>query len=186
MRLFFLILFSAAGMLVYCQDFNLGIQGGAGYQYFKPISENSQTPDLLTPGAGLSFEFSPYYSLLFVTSGAEYFWNDLGSGLAIPLTFRVEPGKKIRPFAEGGICYNIVINDIQDDFLVRNDLAGMLRLGVLLQLKNKFAIELSYYRLNGLTTGLEKEILLPLGQTDIEKYRRHEQGFSLRLKYQLY
>ena len=185
-KLSLIVLFLGLNSLCFSQDFLVGLQYGYGNQSFIRTSDKFVTHNYPTHRAALMLEFSPYYSLLYITTGAEYYMHDLGSELNFPLTFRVSPGKKIRPFVELGVWYNLSLTDPEDEFRNLNDLGMLVRGGLLFSLSEKIQLELGYNYNYGLITALEEDILQPLEQVDTEEYRRIFKGFTGRLTFQLY
>ena len=178
------LLFTAS--CLYSQNFIMGVQYGIGSQHFTRSSDDLKTAAYITHHGSLMFEFSPYYSLLFINAGAEYTTHDLGTEVCIPLSVRIAPGKKVRPFFEIGGYYNYALSDFEDEYQFENDFGALGRAGLLFYVSKRFRIELSYFRNYGLTPALKEEVLLPLDQVSIEPYKRFEQGASLRLKFRLY
>lgn len=179
-------LFLLIGAVSFGQDLLMDLEYGVGNQHFNRLSDDEVTPDYLTQHAGLLFEFSPYFSMLYIKTGAEYAFSDLGSEIRFPLSFRIAADKKFSPFAELGACYNVVLQDTEDDYLQRSDFNLFGRAGLTLRIKEKFYLELSYRYVYGLTTRLEEEVLLPLDQKLTEEYRGILQGLSLSFKYRLF
>lgn len=177
-------------LLLYCipthvtaQDFILGLKYGYGNSTFTRQSDNLKTPTYKTHKAMLIAEFSPYYSRLFIITGAAYEMNDLSQNITIPFTLRVVFGKTIRPFIEGGAYYSYVLNDESDDFTLKNDLGANVMAGLLINLGKNWRLELGYNYRFGFTKALEEEILLPLNQVMLEEYRRKSGSVDLGVKY---
>lgn len=184
-RVILILLSVTTGVIqqAHSQNFVAGIQYTIDKQYFVRQSDDLHTPTGESNKAGLILEFTPYYSKFFIASGAHYMMNDLGNSIMVPLTFRLALGKKIRPFAETGGYYNHVLEDISEDFSLKNDVGVLSEIGVIFSLSKHWRLEAGYNYILGLTPALEEEILLPLNQVSLEHYRRNERGFAFRAKF---
>lgn len=182
--IYFIILFAFSFTFqAKAQDFILGLKYGYGNSTFIRQSDNLKTPTYKTHKAALIAEFSPYYSRLFIITGAAYEINDLSQNITIPLTLRVVFGKTVQPFIEGGAYYSYVLNDESDDFILKNDLGAKVMAGLLINLGKNWRLELGYNYRFGFTKALEEEILLPLNQVMLEEYRRISGSIDLGIKY---
>lgn len=169
------------------QDFIIGVEYGMANQQFERQSDQLQLEDYRTQLAGLMLEFSPYYSSLYITSGAKLKMSELGTEMQIPLTFRIAPGKTIVPFVELGAWYDMALKDSPDDeYTLKNDIGLLAHAGVMFEVSKKLHLEVGYNYQYGITTSMEQEVLLPLNQTATEEYRQQLKGFSFRVKYRIY
>jgi hypothetical protein len=173
-RVILILLSVTTGVIqqAHSQNFVAGIQYTIDKQYFVRQSDDLHTPTGESNKAGLILEFTPYYSKFFIASGAHYMMNDLGNSIMVPLTF-----------AETGGYYNPVLEDISEDFSLKNDVGVLSEIGVIFSLSKHWRLEAGYNYILGLTPALEEEILLPLNQVSLEHYRRNERGFAFRAKF---
>ncbi|MBN1951887.1 MAG: hypothetical protein JW801_11860 [Bacteroidales bacterium] len=184
---YILLLLIAGTSALKAQDFLLGVEYGYAKNLYERKSDQLQTKEYPTHQTSLMLEFSPYYSSLYITSGARMKFSELGKEIQFPLTFRVAPGKTIKPFVELGAYYDLAIQDDQvDDYLLKNDLGLLLNGGIMFKFGKTLSLEAAYNFQYGITPSLEQEVLLPLEQSETEQYRQIAKGFTVRLKFRLY
>jgi hypothetical protein len=179
----FIILFILSYSLSIAQDINVGLKYGIGSTHYFRLSDDAKTDNYRVNKGAFVLEFSPFLSKIFICSGFEYITNDLGAKLSVPLTFRLAFFKKVRPFLEGGGYYNLTLSDKADSYLLKNDLGAKVGCGLMVHLSKRWRIEGSYFRRFGFTSGLEENIILPLGQVQVEEFRLKESSIEFCMKY---
>jgi hypothetical protein len=165
------------------QDFILGTRYGYGKAAYKRQSDGLMIPAMTTQRVGISLEFSPFYSKLFVVSGFEYETNNLGSSLSVPLGLRISLGNTFRPFIELGGYYTHPLNSNQSDYTITRDLGVKAGAGGIYSINKRWRIELGYFHRFGFKGILGEEIQLPLGQVTFEQYDLRAGNLELGIKY---
>jgi opacity protein-like surface antigen len=167
----------------YSQDFILGARYGYGKASYKRQSDGLMIPNHAMHRMGISLEFSPYFSKLFLVSGIEFETNDLGSSLSIPLGFRVCIGNKFRPFLELGAYYSHPLRTRDTIYTITRDAGVRAGAGLLYTLNKRWRIELGYFHRFGFKGVLGEEIPLPAGNVTFEQYDLRNGNLELGVKY---
>jgi hypothetical protein len=165
------------------QDFILGARYGYGKSAYKRQSDGLMISARSTQRIGISLEFSPFYSKLFLVSGIEFETNNLGSTLSVPLGFRITLGNTFRPFIELGGYYTHPLNSKQSDYTITRDLGIKAGIGGIYSINKRWRIELGYFHRFGFRGVLGEEIQLPLGQVTFEQYDLRAGNLELGVKY---
>lgn len=165
------------------QDVIVGVRYGYGKDAYKRQSDGLMIAARPTHRMGISLEFSPYFSKLFIESGIVYETNDLGTSLSIPLSFRITLGNTFRPFLDIGGYYNHPLRSKQTIYLFTRDLGAKIGGGLIYSINKKWRIELGYFHRFGFKGTLGQAIQLPLGQITYEQYDLRSGNLELGFKY---
>ena len=165
------------------QDLIIGVRYGLGKAAYKRQSDNLMIAARPTHKAGISFEFSPFYSKLIVLSGIEYETNDLGSSISIPFRFKIAPGNTFRPFFELGGYYAHPLHSKQTQYILTRDIGISVGGGFMYAINKRWRIELGYLHRFGFKGFLGEEIQLPAGQISYEQYDMRAGGIDVGVKF---
>lgn len=165
------------------QDFIVGVRYGYGKSAYVRQSDDLMIPARSTHKTGISLEFSPFYSKLFVVSGIEYETNDLGSSLSIPLGFRIALGNTFRPFFELGGYYAHPLKSKQTNYTFTRDVGIRVYGGLMYAINKRWRVELGYLHRFGFKGILGEQIQLPIGQITYEQYDLRAGNLELGIKY---
>lgn len=177
-----LFLLLSGRQLCRAQDLLIGGRIGAGKTTFtNQVSDDKLNHEQLN--FGVSFAFSPYFSKLFILSGAEYESSPLGSWFVIPLSARIAPGEKFRPFADIGAFYAHNIDEAQDRYLIKNYAGIATAAGFLWHVNKRWRIEGAFRMRFGLTPAIEEPIPLPGGQMSYDTFLTRTTGVTVATFY---
>ncbi len=179
---FLFLVFILTEMPVAGQDFLVGGKVGIGKATFRNQNTDERVDETISR-YGLSLGFSPYFSKLFIQSGAEIETSSLGSFMTVPLTIRVAVGEKVRPYVDLGGYYSFSTRSKQDEFLVQNNGGLKAGLGMLYLLDKRWRIEAGLAFRYGLSPTFEEEILLPGNQSVFDPYLERSLSFELGMAY---
>lgn len=165
------------------QDFIVGAKLGIGYLNYKNQATSNSLDGYATTQAGISLEYSPYFSRMLIVSGLSFESSKLGNEVTVPFGIRILFGEKFRPYTELGGYYSVNLKTKQDDYILKNHTGARVGMGLLYIVDKRIRFDAGYFMRFGLNTALEEEIELPANQFDYDRYNAFSGNLEIVIKY---
>ena len=165
------------------QDIIVGVKAGIGNVKFQNQNTSAILKGNTVTRAGISLAFCPYFSKMFIVSGAEFESSKIGNFISVPLGIRLAFGEKVKPFFEFGGYYSFALNSKIDKYLLKNNAGARVGLGIEYALDKRTRLEIGYFQRFSLNPAIEEEIELPANQYAYDGYLMRGGNLEIGVKY---